>query len=128
MIVIDQRSNKPLYEQIYMQIINLIANKVYNYNEKLPSIRELAVDIKVNPNTIQRAYQNLESDDIIYSVKGKGYFVNVENNLKEMVIKNDRIKLKEYLGYLMSLGFDTIEIKVMIDDILKNMEVENAGN
>lgn len=126
MIVINQRSNKPLYEQIYMQVIKLIADNIYTFNDKLPSIREMAVDIKVNPNTIQRAYQNLETDEIIYSVKGKGYFVGIEDNLKEVIVKNDRVNIKDDIEYLKSIGFNKNEIKNIVDDILVKMEDKNA--
>lgn len=110
MIQIDGRSTKPLYEQIYMQIIKLISMNVYERNSKLPSIRELAVDLKVNPNTIQRAYQNLENDNVITSAKGKGYFVGNNENFKEIFFDNNKKKFVEFLDYLREIGFTNEEI------------------
>jgi GntR family transcriptional regulator len=81
MISFDQNSSKPIYEQIYEQFVKLISNKVLKTDEQLPSVRDLASSVRINPNTIQRAYKLLESKNYIYSVPGKGNFVSKVENL-----------------------------------------------
>ena len=75
MIQINYRDSRPLYEQIKEKIRRLITTGVLTADEKLPSVRELAAQLAINPNTIQRAYRELESDGYIYRVSGRGTFV-----------------------------------------------------
>ena len=75
MITLDYRDKRPIYEQIIEQMQKLIVTEVLGPDEKLPSVRNLAMEISINPNTIQRAYMELEKDGWIYTVKGKGNFV-----------------------------------------------------
>ena len=75
MINIDYKDNRSLHEQIEDGIKELIINKVIIENEQLPSVRELSINLTVNPNTVQKAYKTLENDGYIYSIKGKGNFV-----------------------------------------------------
>ena len=75
MIKLDMQSRKPIYEQLKEQILRLTMLGVLSADEKLPSVRSLARDVGINPNTVQKAYQELERDGIISSVGGKGSFV-----------------------------------------------------
>ncbi len=74
-IVVDLRNPKPIYEQIKDNIKQLIVTGALKQDEKLPSVRELAQTTSINPNTIQKAYRDLESDGFIYTVAGRGNFV-----------------------------------------------------
>ena len=76
MIQINYRDSRPLYEQIKDQIRRLITSGVLTADEKLPSVRELAAQLAINPNTIQRAYHDLESDGYLYRISGRGTFVS----------------------------------------------------
>lgn len=76
MIQINYRDSRPFYQQIKDNIRHLIISKAVNTNEKLPSVRELASSLAINPNTIQRAYRELENEGYIYTVPGKGSFVS----------------------------------------------------
>lgn len=76
MIKLDLQSRIPLYEQLQEQIIRLSLLGVLGENEQLPSVRALARDVGVNPNTVAKAYQELERQGIIYTVTGKGSFVS----------------------------------------------------
>ena len=80
MISLNYRDAKPIYEQIQDGFRKLILTGVLKADEKLPSVRSLASELAINPNTIQRAYNSLESEGYIYSVVGKGSFVNGERN------------------------------------------------
>ena len=73
-------------------------------DEKLPSVRELASMIRINPNTIQKAYKYLEEDNYIYTVKGVGNFVKDADELKNLYIKNVKDELYKVLNSLKELG------------------------
>lgn len=75
MISINYRSALPLYEQVKENFIKLIMTGALQPDEQLPSVRELAVELAINPNTIQRAYRELENEGYIYTVTGRGSFV-----------------------------------------------------
>ncbi len=97
MILIDYSDKRPIYEQIVEKFRMLILNGVLESDEKLPSVRALAVELSINPNTIQRAYAELERSGFIYSVKGRGNFVNSD----VQVLKQEKEKmLQELRGQL----------------------------
>ena len=75
MISINYRDPRPIYEQVKESLRRLIVTAVLAPREKLPSVRELATSLAINPNTIQRAYRELEASGYIASVPGKGSFV-----------------------------------------------------
>lgn len=76
MIQIDLQSRVPLYEQLQEQIIRLSMLGILDENQQLPSVRALAREVGVNPNTVAKAYQQLEQQGIIYTVSGMGSFVS----------------------------------------------------
>lgn len=76
MIVLDYQDRRPIYEQITEKIKVLIYSGVLPSDSRLPSVRQLAMELSINPNTIQRAYMELEQEGLIYPVKGKGNFVS----------------------------------------------------
>ena len=75
MISIDYRDNRPIYEQVKEKLRQLMVSGILSPGDKLASVRELAGKLAINPNTIQRAYRELESEGYIVSVPGKGSFV-----------------------------------------------------
>ena len=118
MIRIDNESPKPIYEQIYDEIIRLIFTKSLKPDEKLPSVRELASMIRINPNTIQKAYKYLEEDNYIYSVKGVGNFVKDADELRDLHIKNTKDELYRVIKTLKELGFRDERILEMVKEVL----------
>ena len=80
---INYRDARPIYEQIMDELRKMIISGVFAPDEKLPSVRELAQQYAINPNTIQRAYRELEIEGYIYSVAGKGSFVGMRNEVDE---------------------------------------------
>ena len=72
---IHYRDPRPIYEQLRDEVKTMVVSGVLQAGEKLPSVRELAAELAINPNTIQRAYRELESDGYIVSLPGKGSFV-----------------------------------------------------
>ncbi len=75
MIQLNYRDAKPIYEQIKDGLRKLVVSNALAANEKLPSVREMASKLAINPNTIQKAYRELEGEGYIYTVVGKGTFV-----------------------------------------------------
>ena len=73
---VDPRSHVPIYLQIAEGIRQAVAAGIYRPGEALPSLRALALDAQVNPNTVQRAYDELSREGLIYSRRGKGLFVS----------------------------------------------------
>lgn len=75
MLTLDYSDHRPLYEQIKEKLKKLIVSGALKENEKIPSVREFAAMLAINPNTIQRAYKDLETEGYIYSVRAKGSFI-----------------------------------------------------
>ena len=110
MIFVDTRSPKPLYEQIKESVRTQVLCGVLRVDEKLPSVRELAAETAINPNTIQKAYSMLERNGIIVSVKGKGSFVSEDREK----IRHDRIvsidkSLKDLVRQAALIGYPSAE-------------------
>lgn len=82
MILLDYKDRRPIYEQVVEKLQELMVCGVLNEDAQLPSVRSLAMDLSINPNTIQRAYAELERQGFIYSVKGKGSFVAADSDIK----------------------------------------------
>lgn len=77
-LTVDPRSGVPIYLQIIEQIKRSIALGVLQAGEQLPTVKQLAVDLTVNPNTVARAYRDLERDDVIATAPGRGSFVRAD--------------------------------------------------
>ncbi len=106
MINLNYRDSKPIYEQIRDGVINLIATGAIAPGDRLPSVRELATQLAINPNTIQRAYRELELSGFIYSVTGKGSFVAES----DAAVKRTESLLKQFdktVNELFRLGVTT---------------------
>lgn len=83
MIQLDLSDHRPLYEQIKEKIKELIIAGIIGQDEKIPSVRELAQQLTINPNTIQRAYKDLEAEGYIYSVRAKGSFAAPVSHIRK---------------------------------------------
>ena len=83
MIVIDYRDTRPIYEQVVEKFKILILKGGLQADEQMPSVRSLAMDLSINPNTIQKAYTELERQGFIYTVRGRGNFVASPDKLKK---------------------------------------------
>ena len=75
MFAIDLRERTHIYEQLYKRITELVIKGELKQDDKLPSVRELAKELGVNPNTVAKAFQMLERDKVIYSLQGRGSFI-----------------------------------------------------
>ena len=85
MIQLDLQSRLPIYEQLKSKIIELVMLEQLKPDDQLPSVRSFARDLGINPNTVQKAYQELERDKIIYSVLGRGSYINPDIQLNRQL-------------------------------------------
>ncbi len=123
MINLDYKSGATLHEQIEQEIKNLVINGALKPDEQLPSVRELSIELTVNPNTVQRAYKQLEQDGFIYSIKGKGNFVaaisaSFSEKRRDEVYQGFGAMVRE----LKYLGEDKSRLIDIIDDIYSKKE------
>ncbi len=131
MFELDIRSRKPIYEQLVERLKELIITEVLKTDEQLPSVRTLAQQLTINPNTIQKAYRELEIQGYIYSIKGKGSFVSPandsQNTEKLLKVKNDLMKL---LSEAMYLGITADELIEVIKEVHASIGggIENDQN
>lgn len=97
MFNIDLQSRTPIYEQLYKKIVELILKDQLRSHDKLPSVRELAKNLGVNPNTVSKAFQMLERDKVIYSLAGRGSFVaDVKaDSMKERALEDFDVAVTE---------------------------------
>ncbi|WP_456277774.1 GntR family transcriptional regulator [Bacillus sp. AK128] len=123
MFELDIRSRQPIYEQLVEKLKELIMNNILKVDEQLPSVRTLAQQLTINPNTIQKAYRELERQGYIYSVPGKGSFVseasNIINNEKLEKVKQELIKVLSEALYLGLKKEDLVELFEKIDESVK---------
>ena len=111
MVTINNRDPRPIYEQISDSIKRLIISGVLAQDEKLPSVRELAGTLAINPNTIQRAYRQLEAEGWCYSVPGKGSFAGSGRRQDAQRIEQLLLTLRETVSELLYLGVSRSEIQ-----------------
>lgn len=122
MFQLDYGDHRPLYEQIKEKIKELIISGVLSANDKIPSVRELAATLAINPNTIQKAYKDLENDGYIYSQKSKGSFVAPHENTAE---PSKIFELKKNLtSTVKELKFLGVTCKALCDELIKIYEEE----
>ncbi len=122
MIRIDSNSSNPIYEQIYSEFVRLIVSRVLKPNEKIPSVRELASTLRINPNTIVKGYKLLEMDNYIRSEQGKGYFVNKRDESLSTYMKRIELNLKESIKSMRLIKMTDNEIIDFIKNLLKGDE------
>lgn len=122
MFVIDNRDKRPIYEQIVDKLSDLMVIGGLNTDDKLPSVRSMAMELSINPNTIQKAYLELERRGYIYSVKGIGSFVADIEAIRETKKKNIFEDLKEIVFRAKKVG---INYDKFVEEV-KNLYSDNA--
>ncbi|HAA2720078.1 TPA: GntR family transcriptional regulator [Listeria monocytogenes] len=118
MFTINTKSQLPIYEQIVQKIKEQVVKRILQEGEKILSIREFASRIGVNPNTVSKAYQELERQEVIVTVKGKGTFIaNQQDKVSSpKKLAETKIKLKETILDLVYLGINVEEIHRLSDE------------
>ena len=125
MISLNYRDSRPIYEQIEDELRRLIVTGAMAKDEKLPSVRALATQLSINPNTIQKAYGELEREGVIYSLKGRGSFVG--SGIQELRTAQQQElmeQLFEISGELCDLQVPQQEVCAMVQ---KAYEQEKGG-
>lgn len=128
MIELNYRDTRPIYEQIKDGIKQLIYSDTLGPDDKLPSVRELATKLAINPNTISRAYKELEQEGVVYTQSGIGTFINREFQGKET--KRDEL-LKEFDGVVRELfKFSSTkkELQLRIETLAKGGNADDSSN
>lgn len=117
MIVLDYRDKRPIYEQVVEKLEHLIVCGALEANTKMPSVRSLALDLSVNPNTIQRAYAQLEQDGYLYTVIGRGNYVTSEQEWKSGKLEETRKELTAVLTKAHEIGITREDITTLLSTI-----------
>ncbi len=115
MFSLDLSSRKPIYEQLYNNVVRLISAGVMKANDRLPPVRTLATKLSVNPNTVSKAYKLLENDGYICSAVGKGSFVSPDLSAQsaEKRLALDRIEKEVEKG--LTSGVTKEELLIIIE-------------
>lgn len=120
MFTIDNMSRKPVYEQIIAQTEKFLLTGILKPGDAMPSVRSLSISLSVNPNTIQKAYSQLDDRKIIHSVPGKGSFVC--DDALDYLAKSKKgmiPELKNTINEMKLAGIPRIEIDTVLDEIYK---------
>ena len=119
MFDIDLQSRTPIYEQLYRRVTELVVKRQLMPGDKLPSVRELAKSLGVNPNTVSKAFQNLERDGVIYSLPGRGSFISEK--------KSDTIRENAMADFTEAV-LSGLEENVMISAVKEIYKKERGGS
>lgn len=124
MIHLDLHDPRPMYEQVVDQMERLAVRGVLEADSKLPSVRQMAIELSLNPNTVQKAYSELLSRGVIYSVRGKGNFVSGDcSRIRRQKLQEIRSQILKLMQQARELGATTTQC----NEILRScMEVEQV--
>ncbi|MDO5156838.1 MAG: GntR family transcriptional regulator [Eubacteriales bacterium] len=125
MITLDLKGSKPIYEQIIEQMKYNVMKGYLKPGDLIPSVRKMAMDLQVTPGTVSKAYQELERQEIIETIRGKGTFIAHEIKMEENSKKLEEIK-KQMFSPVMELkmmGYSKEMVVQFVENIYKEMGV-----
>lgn len=125
-ILIDYKDRRPIYEQVIEKFQQMILCGALEPDSAMPSVRSLAMELSLNPNTIQRAYQELERQGYIYTLKGKGSFVSDSMKAADHKRKEIQEELEKSISNAFMAGITEDELCDMIEMSIEKMK--NKGN
>lgn len=125
MIILDYKSSKPIYEQIVEQIKFHVMKEHLKPGDSIPSVRKLALELKITPGTVSKAYQELERQGMIETIRGKGTFIAEEITMQEDEAKLAEVKnqLSTAVMELKMMGYDKKMVVELIKEIYEEMSV-----
>lgn len=125
MVVLDLKSSKPIYEQIVEQMKFHVLKGHLKPGDAIPSVRKLALDISITPGTVAKAYQELERQNIIETIRGKGTFIAAKIELKqdESRMEEARKLLRSAILELKVMGLKENEVTDVVKELYKEMSV-----
>ncbi len=126
MFSIDSMSRQPVYEQLIEQLERLVLTRILDAGIQIPSVRNLSLQLAINPNTIQKAYNELISRGLIFSVPGRGCFV-AENAL-ELIQERKREKLRDLDDLIEELALAGVPIDTIKKHVKSAYRKTDAGN
>ncbi len=116
-------SDRPIFLQIVERIQQDIISGKYSPGEKLPSVRDLAAEAAVNPNTMQKAFSELERTGLVYSVRTSGRYITEDNTMiEELKSSIAKEKIQEFLILMQNLGYKNEEILALMSQTMKGAE------
>lgn len=127
MIQLNYRDTKPIYEQVKDGILQMIYTQVLSPEEKLPSVREMASRLAINPNTISRAYKELEQEGILYTQAGIGTFVNKEMELQDKMTESLYQQFDKVTKQLFLYSVTPEEINERVQELAKGGLIDDSG-
>lgn len=119
MLFLDYQDRRPIYEQIVEKFRLLILSGAMEPDSRMPSVRQLAMELSINPNTIQRAYMELEQQGLIYPVKGRGNFVTGSSEIRRIGMEEILRELRETTEKCRTFGIKEEEIIYVIRECYK---------
>lgn len=119
MFQLNYRDSRPIYEQLKEQLRKLIVTQAIKPDEKIPSIREVATSLAINPNTIQRAYRELESEGYIYTIAGKGSFAAPRQDIDSKRENELLTRFDEIVTELSYLGYTSTTLQKRMENLIK---------
>ena len=122
MIAIDYKDSRPLYEQIAEKFAVLIRKGILLADDKMPAVRTIAIELSINPNTIQRAYERLEEQGFLYVIKGRGTFVANTESISELWKEEVLSKIRSCVIEAEECGMNDEEIIEFIKKIKRDKE------
>jgi len=120
LLLIDKQSNEPIYEQIIRQYKTLIVKKILKSEEMLPSVRKMSVELSINPNTLQKAYSELESLGICYSVAGTGRFIS--KDAREIIKKDKGVSLNQLKKSVVNLALFDVSLEEIMQVVKRTYD------
>ncbi len=123
MILIDHKDRRPIYEQIIERFQQMILCGALQPRAPMPSVRSLAMELSLNPNTIQRAYQELERTGYIYTIKGKGSFVSETATAAANKRRQLRRELQAFTDKALLAGISAQELQGMLAECIQGSSV-----
>lgn len=127
MILIDYKDRRPIYEQVVEKLSELMVRGIMEQNSQLPSVRSLATELSINPNTIQRAYAELERQGYIYSVKGRGSFVAENHHIRERKKREIFVKLRRLVEEARGAEITMLQFQEQVIQFYGNREQKSAS-
>ena len=127
MILINHKDRRPIYEQIIERFEQLFLCGALETNAPMPSVRSLAMELSLNPNTIQRAYQELERAGYIYTIKGKGSFVSETSQNADKKRQEVKKEMREGIEKALFAGISAQELRQMLEECIEEAKKGRNG-
>lgn len=122
LINLDQRDKRPIYQQIEDQIVRLCLLEILKEGDSIPSVRQMAADLSINPNTVQKAYQELESKGVIVTVRGKGNFIGDISVIRSVRESQILLNLHETVSDARKNGIQREKVLSVVSEIYDEKE------